>query len=137
MAQEVALDTGLGEDRAEAVCNVKAREGFSVCKEEQRTGRIAAAMQVGGDAGNWAERATSSRKKQPDSLAEGVCLGSLDKKKHARGPVKMVHRQVTDEQVNGGIKARGRGGEFADAQETKPGCREGCPEHGTIGIGEV
>ena len=93
-------------DRAEA------REGFSVCKEEQRTGRIAAAMQVGGDAG-------------------------LDKKKHARGSVKTVHRQVTDGQVNGGIKARGRGGEFADAQEAKPGCREGCPEYGTIGIGEV
>ena len=47
MAQEVALDTGLCKDRAEAVCKVKAGEGFPVYKEEQRTGRITAAMQVG------------------------------------------------------------------------------------------
>ena len=47
MAQKVALDTGLHEDRVEAVCNVKAGEGFPVCKEEQWTGQISAAMQVG------------------------------------------------------------------------------------------
>ena len=47
MAQEVALDTSLCEDRAEAVCKVKVGGGFPVYKEEQRTGRITEAMQVG------------------------------------------------------------------------------------------
>ena len=40
------MDTGLREDIAEAGCDAKAGEGFPVCKEEQRTGRITMAMQV-------------------------------------------------------------------------------------------
>lgn len=47
MAREVALDTGLREDRAEAVCNVKMGEWFPVCKEEQWNRQITVAMQVG------------------------------------------------------------------------------------------
>jgi len=73
------LDNSLCEDGARAVCNLEAREGFPIWKEEQQKRRIAAVMQVSRKTGNWTKCATSSRKKQLDTLAEGVGLGSLDK----------------------------------------------------------
>jgi len=73
------LDSSLREDEARAVCNLEVREGFPICKEEQQKRRIAVVMQVSRETGNWAKCATSSRKKQLDTLGEGVGLGSLDK----------------------------------------------------------